>query len=43
MDESSEEFDAGESFGDGGDDGGGGDDDGIGGVLRSIWDFFNDE
>ena len=37
MDESSEEFDAGESFG------GGGDDEGIGGVLRSIWDFFNDD
>ena len=43
IDESTEEFDAGESFG-GGDDGGGGDDDeGIGGVLRSIWDFFNDD
>lgn len=42
MDESTEEFDAGESFG-GGDDGGGGDDEGIGGVLRSIWDFFNDD
>mmetsp|Transcript_5205 Transcript_5205/g.14754 ORF Transcript_5205/g.14754 Transcript_5205/m.14754 type:complete len:483 (+) Transcript_5205:107-1555(+) len=42
MDESSEEFDAGESFG-GDDDGGGGDDEGIGRVLRSIWDFFNDD
>ena len=42
MDESTEEFDAGESFG-GGDDGGVGDDEGIGGVLRSIWDFFNDD
>ena len=42
IDESTEEFDAGETFGDG-DDGGGGDDEGIGGVLRSIWDFFNDD
>lgn len=42
MDESTEEFDAGDSFG-GGDGGGGEDDEGIGGVLRSIWDFFNDD
>ena len=42
VDESAEEFDSGETFGDG-DDGGGGDDEGIGGVLRSIWDFFNDD